>query len=127
MKTNKIKLYAKALSDVIAKRKVDEKKIIKNFIKFLISSGYTKKTNQILDLAEEMLLKKQGKRKIIFETARSLTPKTRAFLEEFVKEGDVVKEKINQDLVAGIKITVNNEKQFDNSILNKINNIYKSL
>ena len=92
-------------------------------MKLLISSGYERKSKEILDLAEDLLLKKQGKRKIIFETARKITTSQKKLLESFVKKGDVVKEKINPELIAGIKIIINNEKQFDNSMLSKLNNI----
>jgi len=123
MKINKVKLYAKALAGVLFEKTADEKKIIDNFVKLLVGSGYRSKAKEILDLAEDFLLSKQGKKKITFETARRLTADNRSKLKEFVEEGDVIKEKINHELIAGVKITINNEKQFDNSMLNKINNL----
>ena len=123
MKINKVKLYAKALAEILFKKPADEKKIVNNFVKLLVSSGYESKTKEILNLTEDFLLAKQGKKKITFETARRLTADNRAKLKEFAQEGDIVKEKINHELIAGVKITINNEKQFDNSMLNKINNL----
>jgi F0F1-type ATP synthase delta subunit len=123
MKTNKTKLYAKALAEVLSKKGIDEKKVINNFVKLLVKTGQEKKAKEILNLAEDLLLAKQGKRKITYEIARRITAENRALLKEFVKEGDVVKEKINHELIAGVKIIINNEKQFDNSMLSKLNNI----
>jgi len=123
MKTNKIKIYAKALTEAIAKKGADEKKIIDNFTKLLFVAGLEKKAKEILDLAEDLLLKKQGKRKIIFETARRLTLENHTLLKKIVKEGNIIKEKINPELVAGVKITIDNEKQFDNSMLSKLNQL----
>lgn len=122
-KNNKVKIYAKALVGVILDKKADEKKIVENFVKLLKKTGQEKRVKEILDLAEDMLLRKQEKKKIVFEVARRLTSENRALLKQFAREGDIVKEKINHNLVAGVKITVNNEKQFDNSMLNKLNNI----
>jgi F0F1-type ATP synthase delta subunit len=119
----KIKLYAKALAEVLSQKNVDEKKVIINFVNILAKSGYESKTNEILDLAENMLLQKQGKKKIVFETARKTTSSQRKILDGFVEKGDVVKEKNNPELIAGIKIIINGEKQLDNSMLNKLNNI----
>ena len=68
MKQNKVKLYAKALAEVLAKNGVDEKKVTNNFVKLLISAGLEKKSKEILDLAEDFLLAKQGKNKITYET-----------------------------------------------------------
>ena len=95
MKQNKIKLYAKALAEVLASKKFDEKKITNNFVKLLAKEGLEKKSKEILNLAEEMLLVKQGKSKITFETARKITASQKKLLDSFVKNGDVVKEKIN--------------------------------
>jgi F0F1-type ATP synthase delta subunit len=128
MKQNKTKLYAEALAEVLikpsyAKASEGQDKIINNFIRLLISAGLEKKSKEILELTEDLLLQKQGKRKIIFETARKMTSAQKKILENFVNSGDIIKEKINPELIAGIKIKVNNEKQFDNSMLNKLNNI----
>lgn len=123
MKNNKTKLYAKALAEIIFAGKVDEKKITNNFIKLLISSGYENKSKEILDLAEDFFLQKHGKRKITFETARKITPNQQKLIDSIVKKGDVVKEKINPELIAGIKIIINESKQFDASMQSKLQKI----
>ena len=125
MKINKVKLYAKALAEILAKETtpVQEKKIIDNFSKLLIKNGQEKKAKEILNLAEDFLLAKQGKRKIILETARKMTASQKKMMHDFVKDGDIIKERINPEIIAGIKIIINNSKQFDNSMLNKINNL----
>jgi F0F1-type ATP synthase delta subunit len=93
-------------------------------VKVLVKAGLEKKSKQILDLAEDLLLRKQGKNKITFEIARRITAENRALLKQFVKEGDVVKEKINHELIAGVKVIINNERQFDNSLKSKLQNIF---
>ena len=126
MKTNKTKLYAKALAEVLNKpsfAKAQESKVVNNFVRLLISQGYEGKSKEILDLAENLLLQKQGKRKITFETARETTPGQKKILESFIKKGDVVKEKINPELIAGIKIIINDSRQFDASMQSKLQKI----
>jgi F0F1-type ATP synthase delta subunit len=123
MKQNKTKLYAQALAEVLAKKGVDENKVASNFTKILISAGLEKKAKEILDLAEDFLLAKQGKRKITLETARKMTSGQKKMMNEFVKSGDIVKEKINPELIAGIKIIINNSRQFDSSMQSKLQKI----
>lgn len=123
MKKNKSKLYAKALADIIIGGKADEKKIINNFVKLLVSSGYEKKSKEILELTEDFLLQKKGKRRITFETARKVTPGQKKILESIVNKGDIVKEKINPELIAGIKIIINGSQQFDSSMQSKLSRI----
>lgn len=122
-KKSGVKLYAKALAEVLSKKGVDEKKIVNNFTKLLISSGYEGKAKEILSLAEDFLLAKQGKRKITLETARKVTPSQRKLLEGVAKHGDIVKEKINPELIAGVKIVINESKQFDASMQSKLSKI----
>jgi len=124
LKKDKIKIYAKALAEVIAEGKVDKKKVIDNFLKLLQSAGLEGRSKEILDLAEDLLLQKQGKRKITFETARKMTANQEKMVENFMKKGDVIKEKINSELIAGIKIIINDSKQFDASMQSKLQNIY---
>ncbi|MCX6718512.1 MAG: F0F1 ATP synthase subunit delta [Candidatus Staskawiczbacteria bacterium] len=124
-KQQNTKLYAKALSEVISEGKTDDKKVINNFVKFLVSKGYEGQAKEILDLAENLLLAKQGRRRITFETARKITPSQQKLLESFTKKGDVVKEKINPELIAGIKIIINESKQFDASMQSKLQNLLK--
>jgi F0F1-type ATP synthase delta subunit len=123
MKKGNIKLYAKALAQILSQKEFDEKKIINNFVKLLIGSGYESKSKEILNLTQNILLQKQGLRSLTFETARKPSASQKKMIESMVKKGDIVKEKINPELIAGIKVIINNEKQFDNSLLAKLNNI----
>ena len=124
-KQNKTKLYAKALSDILSKKltPTQEDKISSNFVKLLVGAGLEKKSKEILDLAQDLVLAKKGKRKITFETARTITTNQKDILESFIKDGDVVKEKVNPKLIAGIKIIINDSKQFDASMQSKLSKI----
>jgi F0F1-type ATP synthase delta subunit len=119
----KVKLYAQSLADIIWNGKSQDKKIVDNFVKLLVNSGYIGKSEEILKMAEDVLLSKQGKRKIIFETARKTTGNQKKMLDRFIEEGDVVKEKISPELIAGVKITINDSHQLDVSMQRKLQNI----
>jgi F0F1-type ATP synthase delta subunit len=123
MKRNKVKIYAKALAEVLSKKGIDEKKVVNNFAKLLISAGYERKSKEILNLAEDLLLAKQGRKKITFETARKITASQKKILEDFVKKEDVIKERINPELIAGIKIIINDSQQFDASMQSKLSRL----
>ncbi len=126
MKKNNIKIYAKALAEIISKKitPADEKKITDNFLKLLVKNGKEGKAGEIIALARELLLKKKGNKKIILETARKMTQSQKDLLKSMAKEGDIVEEKINSELIAGVKIIINNEKQLDQTLFKKINNLF---
>jgi len=53
-----------------------------------------------------------------------LTRDNKALLKQFVKEGDIVKEKINRELIAGVKVIVDGERQLDYSMQDKLQSIF---
>jgi len=129
MKQERVKIYAKALAEIFSKKLsvAEEKKFIDNFVKLLFTSGYNKKSKNILDMAENLILKKQGKKRVLLETARKIEqgkmPEYKKMLGGFISKGDVVVEKINSELIAGIKIIINDSQQFDSSLQSKLRNI----
>ncbi len=122
----KSKDYAKALVELILKETTptQEKKLSDNFLKLLEKNRDNSKAKKIIDLAESLFFKKTGRKKIILETARKMGSEQKGLFGFLVKRGDIVQEKINKELIAGVKITVNNEKQIDFSMLKKIQNIF---
>jgi len=111
-------MYAQALVMALAGKKTG---VFERFLKALERNGDTKKLKQIAALVEKMLLEKSGNKNVVVETAR---PAPKNSLKGFIKGGDVVQEKINPALVAGIKIIVNGEKQLDFSLQKKLNEIF---
>lgn len=116
--------YAKALADVMIDKKstADSKKISVNFLRLLEKNGDLKRAKEIILLAESIYFKKTGYKKITLETARNVQKED--LLKSFVKKGDVVEEKVRPELIAGIKIIVNGEKQLDNSLLAKLHTLH---
>lgn len=115
-----IKIYAKALAEsLIGKKEDGQKKILNNFVALVERNRDESKLKKILEKAQNIYLKKTGKNRISIEFARE-NEKHLKLLKTFIKEGDVLEEKINPDLIAGVKIILNGEKQFDYSLSKKI-------
>lgn len=121
----KPKLYAKALSEAILAKDANESKISENFLKLLEKNGDMGKASQIISLAQKLFIKKTGRRQLTIESARKIKAKQKELIDSILQKGDVVEEKINKDLLAGIKIIINGEKQFDASMQKKLNNIFQ--
>jgi F0F1-type ATP synthase delta subunit len=121
-------VYAKALVEILsvpkgsAGKKTDDE-IAKNFLALVRRNGDESHLRRILEEASRFARGKSGMRKVTLESARPLRPPQRAALAGFVKPGDVVEERIDPELVAGIKIIVNDEMQFDGSLRNKLNKV----
>lgn len=119
----KSKIYAEALVGLMDSKKAGGSKIIDNFIELLKKNGDMKKAKEIISLAEAIFLKKTGKRKVTVETARKIGRNLSALLSKEL-QADAIEEKINPEIIAGIKIIVNNEKQLDFSLKGKLEKIF---
>ncbi len=122
--------YAKALVEVLAvsdgsKSRDDE--LAQNFLALVRKNGDESHLKKILEEASRFARGKSGVRKITIASARELSSAQQKAMDHFVKPGDVVERRINPDLVAGVKITVNDEMQFDGSLKTKLNNVLGSV
>lgn len=120
--------YAKALVDAIGVGKgKNEEAITKNFLALIRKNGDEAYLAKILGEAERLLREKDGTRKLIVESARPLAKSAEALLKEIEKPGDVFEKKISTDLIAGIKIVVNGELQFDGSLKGKLDKLFMNI
>lgn len=121
-------IYAKALSDAIAgaenKSAAEREKIAENFIAMVRRNGDEMHLPKILEEAARFVRGKRGIHKVTIESARPLKPEQKKSLRQFIKEGDVVEEHINPELIAGVKIIVNDERQFDGSLKGKLDKLF---
>lgn len=120
------RLYAEALADAIGKdpKGPAEKKIRTNFIALLQKNGDMSQLSRILGETERILMRRSGRRRVMLETARPPTPANRAEIKKLFEARDSVEERITPELVAGIRVTVNDELQWDGSLAKKIRTIF---
>lgn len=123
----KVKDYANSLVEILSDKssKLDDKKIIEGFLKMLKREQDLSKAREIIEQTEFLLAKQQGNKSVTFETARKMTEEQKKSFKSFLEKGDIVKEKINLELIAGIKVTVDGNKQLDQTMLKKINSLFK--
>ena len=116
------KIYAKALSDVLEKdlSKKEAEIALANFLVLVRKNQDQKGLSKIYQLTEKSLLKKMGINKIVFESAREIESKNFKKLKEVADKKDICEERINKELLAGIKIIKNGNEQIDFSLSNKI-------
>jgi F0F1-type ATP synthase delta subunit len=126
MSKYKAKDYAEALSDVLSEKATDleSKKKASNFLKLLEKNGDMRKAKEIINLTETIFFKKTGRKKIVLESARKLNESQRKGLKLLETAGDITEERINKNLIAGVKIIINGNKQFDGSLQRKLQNIF---
>ncbi len=123
------KVYAKALCDVLEKdsNKKEIEMILANFLVLLKKNQDQKGLSKICRLTERGLLKKFGINKIIFESAREIEKDNLKKLKNILDKKDIYEERINADLLAGVKIIKNGNEQIDYSLANKLNKLFLNI
>jgi len=117
-------MYAKALVEVLGDPKAKNDTLIaKNFLALVERNGDGGHLRKILEEASRFARGKSGVRNVTIESARELNASQKNAMKQFVKAGDVVEERIDPNLIAGIRITLNEELQFDGSLKNKLNRV----
>ena len=99
------------------------KKIITNFFKLIQANRDQPKLKSIFKMVEKNIGLRTGSRKILVESARPLGNEYKEIIEGLAKPTDRVERKIDSRLVAGIKVTINDELQFDGSLFTKLTKV----
>jgi len=98
------------------------------FLNLLIDNKREEYFEDIIRNYFEIYRKSKGIKKTIITSTRSLDPKTRQTIIDFIKNHFDTKveleEQVNEDLIGGIILTVE-DQQYDMSILGKLNKIEK--
>jgi F0F1-type ATP synthase delta subunit len=98
----------------------DESKFADNFLALVRKNGDEMHLRKILEEAARFARGKSGIRKVTLESARALSVEQRATVATFTKDDDVIEERIDPELIAGIRILLDDELQFDGSLKNKL-------
>lgn len=119
------KTYAQAFTAAVGKPLAPEQEhaIIKNFLALIKKNGDSYNLKKIVAKAEKLLRAKTGKRKVIVETARPVK-KLETLLRTITKKSDIIEERVNPDIIAGVRVTVNDEEQFDGSLKRKLQKLF---
>lgn len=118
-----ISIYAKALVAAIG-GKGEGATVTKNFLALVRRNGDERYLSKIIGESERLMRRQQGVREIRVAMARKLKQPLRALLKNFAKPDDEIYSEVQPELIAGLKITVNDNLQFDGSMKGKIDKMF---
>ena len=120
-----VKIYAQALAEAAQGQLSPEKEhaIAKRFFALLKKNGDLAHAHKIIENAGTLLAEQEDRRRITVETARAAN--VVALSKEIAKPGDIIEHKINPEIVAGVRVTVNDELQFDGTLRRKLNELFR--
>jgi F0F1-type ATP synthase delta subunit len=120
-----LKNYAEALAAAVHDAEPAQQDAMgRNFLVLLGKSGDEVHAEKIIKAAESILRKKDGGREIVFESARPLEGSNKDLLANIATAKDAVTLRVNPDLVAGVRIILDGETEFDGSLKGKLDKIF---
>jgi F0F1-type ATP synthase delta subunit len=116
-----IQNYAKALAEAAMSAHDTEAALIrKNFLELLRRSGDEAHLPKIVTEAERIMRAKDSSKRIVVSIARKQKQSAHELVKHLAGPHDAVEERIDPSLIAGMKVTVNNEMMFDGSLKTKL-------
>ena len=115
------KQYAAALLEALRGRPDKEhSKIMRNFLVILAKNGERSKLSSIIRDAERGYYKELGFKKVVIETTSKASPAIKKEVQRILGKKISISEKINPELLAGIKILIDDSILIDASAQSKI-------
>ncbi|KKU52758.1 MAG: hypothetical protein A3F26_00450 [Candidatus Ryanbacteria bacterium RIFCSPHIGHO2_12_FULL_47_12b] len=118
-------IYARAVREAIDEAPVGERdKVFKRFVQAVARKGDARKLPAVVRELERSDVHAKGGRMVTIEFARTLGHETSEF-KSFLKPEDHLENRVNPDLVAGVRITIDEERELDFSLARRLNKMFR--
>ena len=118
--------YARAFAELAleVKSETTEHDLVKRFVATVVKNGDAAKLPKIFAEADKLVRKATGRDLWHIEVARKLKAPAKELVKGIAKPHDVVSETVNPELIAGMRITKNDERQFDASLKRALDHLF---
>lgn len=119
--------YAQAfLAAVEGKPLAEQQLIMRRFLAAVKKFGDAGNLNKILAALELAVTKERGGREVVMESAREVPSPLRKELEAKFTSEDLVRERTNPSLIAGIRILIDGEWMVDASLKRRLEKLFST-
>ena len=118
-------IYARAVRETVASAPANDRDaILKRFVHAAARRGDARKLPAVVKELERSEVHAKGGRMITIEFARPLGGGTSKF-ENLLKPADHLEVRANSDLVAGVRVTIDDERELDFSLARRLNKMFR--
>jgi len=118
-------IYSKALMGAIAgEPEAVQEKIVENFVKLLKRSGDIEKIDNIMSVIEKATIKKKGGRTVDVIVPRKIPEALLSKIKNSFTAKDKITIKIDEKIISGVKIIIDDEKIIDNSLATTLKRMF---
>jgi len=123
---SKIQNYAEAFADLaVTVTPEQHASLVQRFLRCVELRNDRALLPAIAERIDVVLRQRRGEQKVLVESARPLTEHQRARVRACFAASDRIIEKHDKDLIAGIKITMNDVLQLDGSLRRKLQKLFQ--
>ena len=115
--------YAVAFRSALREGDISEEVLVGNLRQVVNQRGQTSLWPRIVERVSQELVRHHGGRWVVVETARALTSIQRERVTKVFSKKDYISEHVRPDLVSGIRILVDGEREFDGSLKRKLDKL----
>lgn len=118
--------YATAFVAALKEKKADKDKLIKNFLALIRSKSDWFRREKIVSAVKSKLREDEGKQLLTVESARALGKKQIEIIENaYLPKKYDIEYRLNQNMIAGVKLTIDGKLQLDGSLARKLNDMFQ--
>ena len=101
-----------------------QEKIVENFVKLLKRSGDIEKIDNIMSVIEKATIKKKGGRTVDVIVPRKIPEALLSKIKNSFTAKDKITIKIDEKIISGVKIIIDDEKIIDNSLATTLKRMF---
>ena len=113
-------LYARAFRKALREGMAQEEDLVRNLAASVRRRGQAAQHARIVQRVSEELVHHHGGKWVVVETARPLSNVQRKKIKDAFSEKDYILERVRPDLVSGIRIIVDGDREFDGSLKRRL-------
>ncbi len=117
-------MYARALLEVLKTEPKDKEAVMRQFVALLQRTGDVKKGQKIIEAVERKLTKEAGGRYVEIQSARKLPRESIVSFEEFMKKGDRVATRVHPELIAGVRVIIDDSWVVDATLRARLQKLF---
>jgi len=117
-------IYARALLEVLKTELKDKETVMRRFVALLHKTGDARSVSKIIEAVERKLAKEAGGSYVEIQSARKLPRESIASFEEFMKKGDRVTTRVHPELIAGVRVIIDDSLVVDATLRARLQKLF---
>ena len=124
MTTDAPTVFARAFRRALMERPNDEIFLVRNLVSAIRKHGLVQHTERIVKKVSREIVRHHKGRWVCVETARPLPMELQEAIRRSFEKKDYIEELMRPELVAGMRIVVDGEREFDESLKRKLDKLF---